>query len=82
MKLSEKGLSKFWKTFNYKTGIELYPSETDELDEAIANHEFEPDHYKDIEKEFSKFFFKLMEEQRPVPADMARLLNDHFWELG
>ena len=64
MKLSEKGFEKFWETFSRKTGIELYPSEIDALDEAIANHEFEPDDFQDaviLTAEEANLLFKVID---------------------
>lgn len=73
MKLNDKGLKRLLDVaFD---GDEFYQSNALEV-------EFEPSDFKDFEKELSKFFFKLVEEQKPLPADMARLLNEHFWELG
>ena len=78
MKLSEKGIQKV---------LDDVFLICDEETGYIVKHwmpteDFEPDDFKDFEKELSKFFFKLMEDQKPLPADMARLLNEHFWELA
>lgn len=74
MKLSEKGIRKIY----------------DSLDESCERNEpedisdivFNSDDFKEFEKELTKFVYKLAKEQKPLPADMARLLNEHFWELG
>lgn len=86
MKLSEKGFEKILDTCHFDEDRATYalnyswPKKDYHFE--IQETEFEPDDFEDFEKELSKFFFKLMEEQKPLPADMARLLNEHFWELG
>ena len=85
MKLSEKGFEKILDTCHFDEDSATYalnyswPKKDYHFE--IQETEFEPDDFEDFEKELSKFFFKLMEEQKPLPADMARLLNEHFWEL-
>lgn len=35
-----------------------------------------------FEEELSKFFSNLLEEQKSLPEDMAKLLSDNFWDLA
>lgn len=89
MKLSEKGYNKVYEKCTYrdpdniKDDFILIEKGMNPLEGecTLDELEFEPDDFEDFEKELSKFFFKLMEEQKPLPADMARILNEHFWEL-
>jgi glutamate/tyrosine decarboxylase-like PLP-dependent enzyme len=80
MKLSDKGYEKLNKHAYIQSEDPFMFAELDK--DGVCEVELEPDDFKDFEKELSKFFFKLVEEQKPLPADMARLLNEHFWELG
>lgn len=86
MKLSKKGFKKIISTCKFDDAIATYTLNFSSPDKdycfEVQGTEFEPDDFEDFEKELSKFFFKLMEEQKPLPADMARLLNEHFWELA
>lgn len=74
MKLSRKGVEKVLESvFLTIDGREGYIERHWMPMEDLTPYDFE-----DFEKELSKFFFKLMEEQKSLPTDMARALNEHF----
>ena len=79
MKLSEKGKWRVAKANVTMIMLPTYPPKYRTI--GAENLEFESDDFEDFEKEVTKFFTKLAEEQKPLPADMARVLNEHFWEL-
>lgn len=87
MKLNNNGKKRIQEMID--SAFEAYPEDAKGVQVLAKKYltecddfELEPTDFEDFEKELSKFFFKMVEEQKPLPADMARLLNEHFWELG